>query len=189
MEYKTKKTGCWAINFLLAEDFDTKPFILNFENSDSILELFKESVEQFKKSTENSNLIIKKNLYDIIVKIRKEHSKRYLPNSKFLIIKPAIDNINSNFTENNLSIKELSQMCGISENYFRRIFHEKFGISPKEYIIKRRIEYAKALLESGQFSITDLAERCGYSEPCHFSREFTKRVGVSPIKYKSSLVS
>ena len=75
-------------------------------------------------------------------------------------------------------------MCNVSEAYFRRIFTEKYGISPKEYIINMRIDYAKQLLRSGQMSVSDTARACGYFEESHFSREFSKRVGVSPCEYK-----
>ena len=36
---------------------------------------------------------------------------------------------------------------------------------------------------SEQFSISEIAEMCGYAEPCHFSREFSKRIGTSPKGY------
>jgi AraC-like DNA-binding protein len=74
-------------------------------------------------------------------------------------------------------------MCGVSEVYFRKIFQDQFGVTPKEYLIRMRIEYAKSLLLSEQFTVSEIATLCGYSEPCHFSREFSKRVGVSPNQY------
>ena len=99
------------------------------------------------------------------------------------LIKPALDIMNSNYTQKELSVKNLSEVCGISVAYFRRIFTEKFGVSPKEYIINRRIDYAKKLLLSEQFSVSKVAKKCGYAEPCHFSREFSKRTGVELNKY------
>ena len=46
-----------------------------------------------------------------------------------------------------------------------------FGKNPKEYLIEKRMSYAKQLLSSGQFSVSEVAQLCGYFEPCHFSRE------------------
>lgn len=106
-----------------------------------------------------------------------------MPSEKEQMIQPAIDAINRDFTKNDLSVKALAEMCGISEAYFRRIFTDKFSVSPKEYIISLRIEYAKRLLQSAQFSVSEVAQLCGYFEPCHFSREFTKYTGVSPRTY------
>lgn len=178
--------GCYAINFDLMEDLGEKPFNISFRNSGSLLKLFKESVTAWKERPECFNAIIRKDIYDIISKIKHEQQRNYIPNATTKIISPAIDVMNKDFTRNNLSVKELATLCNISETYFRRLFLEKYSVSPKEYVIHLRIEYAKQLLLSGQFSVSEIAEMCGYGEPCHFTREFTKHTGVSPNTFKKS---
>ena len=176
--------GCYAINFDLLANDNVAPFTVKIENTETLLEHFKQSVALFSKASDHSDLGIRKNLYHILLLMKKELSKQYMPSKKQLLLKSALDVMNTDYAQNNLSVEKLSELCGISEVYFRRIFIEKFGISPKEYIINRRIEYAKKLLSSNQFSVQEVAEMCGYCEPCHFSREFKKRVGKSPVKYK-----
>ena len=178
-----KSSACWAINFDLLEEINEKPFVIHFKSNDTILENFKESVSVFKKQADDRDLVIRKNLYEIILKIQRESQKNYVPNRKKQQIEPAINYINRHLENPNLSVKRLSVLCGISENYLRRIFAAEFKTSPKEYIINRRIEYAKTLLKSGQFSVSKVGEMCGYTEPCHFSRDFSKRAGVSPKSY------
>lgn len=180
----TEGEGCWAINFDFLEEFNEYPFSVKFRNTEKILKVFEKSVYAFCKSDTHSNLTVIKNLYDIILLLKKEYEKSHMPSEKSLLIKPAVDIMNSNYFKNDLTIEKLSELCGISVAYFRRIFTEKFGISPKEYIINLRIDYAKKLLLSEQFSVSEIAEMCGYAEPCHFSREFSKRTGTPPIKYK-----
>ena len=80
-------------------------------------------------------------------------------------------------------VAALAELCGMSEVYFRKLFRSRFGVSPKEFTIQRRIEYAKQLLVSGEFTVAMVASMCGYAEPCHFSREFIKRVGCAPKDY------
>ena len=176
--------GCWAINFDLAEEPEVAPFSLKIQNRQQILSDFKASVDAFLKSGTHRDLAIRKNLYDILLLLKKEQEKTYTTGKKALLIKPALDFMGANYTKNDLSVEKLSRLCGISVAYFRRIFTEKYGISPKEYIMNKKMEYAKKLLASKQFSVGEVAELCGYSEPCHFSREFSKRTGTSPIKYK-----
>lgn len=183
----TEGEGCWAINFDLLDNINVEPFSVKLQNLEKVLSAFQKSVDAFSKANNHSNLTIIKNLYDIILLLKKEYEKNYIPSEKSLLIKPALDIMNSNYFKNNLSVEELSRICGISVAYFRRIFTEKFGISPKEYIINRRIDYAKKLLLSEQFSVSEVAEMCGYAEPCHFSREFSKRTGVSPNKYSAEM--
>ena len=178
--------GCWAINFDLASEINTKPFSTEIQNAEQLLDNYKKSVDAFCKSDGHSNLTIMKNLYNIILLFKKDIQKKYLPSEKMLLIKPALDIMNTNYAQNNLSVEELAKLCGISVAYFRRLFTEKFGVSPKEYIINRRIDYAKKLLLNEQFTVSEVAEMCGYFEPCHFSREFSKRTGISPVKYKNT---
>lgn len=175
--------GCWAINFDLLEDIDANPFNIKFRNPESILKTFKDATAAWKEKKNMCDAFIRKCIYDIIVQIDREQRHSYTPSKKRLLIKPAVDNINRNFTKNDLSIKDLAELCGISETYFRRIFMDTFSISPKEYIINLRIAYAKHLLETEEFSVTDVAQMCGYLEPCHFSREFKKHLGISPNEY------
>lgn len=179
--------GCWAINFDLSTEINEPPFAVTPKNANYILENFKESATAFQNRPSAWSHIVRKNLYDILAKLIKHTEKNYMPNKSFLLIKPAIAHINNNFTKNELSVSELAQLCGISEVYFRRIFLGIFSVSPKKYIINRKIEYAKLLLADNQFSISQVAEMCGYIEPCHFSREFTRICKTSPKNYKKSL--
>ena len=172
--------GCWAINFDLLDELDEKPFNVKFRNHEAVLKNFKDAIAAW---NEKEDLIIRKNVYDIIIKIKKELQRNYLPSGKDLLIKPAVDRLNRDFTKNDLSVNDLAELCGISNAYFRRIFMEKFSLSPKEYIISLRMERARHLLESGQFTVSKIALMCGYFEPCHFSREFKKYHDLSPAEY------
>ena len=122
-------------------------------------------------------------LYDGIYGAQMELQKQYVSGDQISLISPAVQKIERSFVENELTVSALAGLCGISEVYFRRLFLNVFGISPKEYIIQKRIEYAKDLLLSGDFSVSEIGRMCGYIEPCHFSREFSKRVGTPPNRY------
>ena len=81
------------------------------------------------------------------------------------------------------SLERAAEQSFMGEAYFRRLFKKEFGISPKQYVINRRIEYAKALIIAGYFSVGEIAEMCGYNDHKHFSSEFKRLVGVSPSGY------
>lgn len=177
-----ENTGCYAINFD-SDMIPDKPFTLPIKNTEQMIKLFRESELAWKKQTSFYKLQIVRNLYDIICKAEKEQSREYQPKAKELIIEPAVEILKTDFNRNDISVAGLADMCGITEAYFRRIFIGKFGMTPKEYIISKRINYAKKLLLSGDFTVTQIANMCGYSEPCHFSREFLRNTGVSPSKF------
>jgi AraC-like DNA-binding protein len=91
--------------------------------------------------------------------------------------------IGERFNDPALEISELASECGISEAYFRRLFDAVHARSPKAYITELRMEYAKKLILSGELSVSDVGAACGFTDPCYFSREFSKVVGVCPSKY------
>lgn len=175
--------GCWAINFDLLEDIIEAPFSLQFRNCEPIIKIFKDATAAWKEQSDIGDPAIRRAVYDLIVRIKKEQQRSYLPSEKELLIQPALDIIARDYTQSALSVKDLAAHCEISEAYFRRIFKERFSVSPKEYITSLRMEYAKKLLQSRQVSVSEAAQMCGYPEPCHFSREFSRYTGISPKAY------
>ena len=175
--------GCYAINF--DAELSDIPFSVSFRNTESLLHNFKAACDAWKSKSDHAKLITMRALYDSIYQMQREEQKQYMPGKNLALISPAIQQIDRSFAENDFRISRLAALCGISEVYFRRLFLNTFGVSPREYIIQKRIEYAKALLSSGNFSVTEIGRMCGYAEPCHFSREFSKRVGVSPSQYSN----
>jgi AraC-like DNA-binding protein len=135
------------------------------------------------QKTEGYKMRCKADLYNIISLLQVEYHSGYIPKSKFLIIEPAVNHINENYALDSLSIVKLAEMCDITPEYFRRIFRERFGTSPLHYINEMRLTRAKELLASGMYSVSEVAVLCGYTEACYFSREFKKRIGVSPKDY------
>lgn len=176
--------GCYAINF--DADICQKPFCIKFRNPDIIRKTFKDANKAWISNSPVSRISIIRDIYSIILQFQQEMQKRYTPTSQERLIIPAISKIEQDFIHSNLTVSELSQMCKISEAYFRRIFEAKYGMPPKEYIIQLKINYAKKLLESGEFTVAKIAELCGFSEACHFSREFKKKVGINPRDYKTA---
>ena len=175
-----KYGGCYAINF--EADIDDKPFLIKLKDRDSLLKNFRTAAESWKKQSPLWRAATMRAVYDAIYRVRRE-GEIYVPAETAGRIESAVELMDSEFTDKSLTVASLAKVCGVSAVYFRRIFADRFGVSPKEYIIRKRIEYAKQLLASEQFSVSEIAQMCGYAEPCHFTREFSRRVGVSPCRY------
>lgn len=181
------KNTCYAINF--SADLSDKPFVVSFRNPEPVEKLFKNAILVWKRQDAFCDVIIRKTLYEIILAASKEQQKKYTTVSTNALIAPALDMIRSEFTRNDISVSELAKLCNISEAYLRKIFLNKYGVSPKEYIINMRMTYAKQLLALGEFPVGTVAVMCGYAEPAHFSREFTRRVGVAPSNFNDEKIS
>ena len=178
--------GCYAINFQMQHDVAIAPSAWTLSNVDSVRNRYAQAVQAFKEGAYYAETIIRRLLYDLLYRIQQIEHRTYMPSVKERLLEPAISIIGQQFTDNNLTISHLAECCGISETYLRRLFCARFGIGPKEYIIERRLSYAMRLLESDQFSVGEVATMCGYAEPCHFSREFSRRYGISPKEYKNT---
>lgn len=73
-----------------------------------------------------------------------------------------------------------------NSNYLKKLLKKEVGISPQQYVINLRINYAKKLLmntTSKDFSISHIAYACGYEDPLYFSRVFKKQTGLSPKSF------
>lgn len=79
-----------------------------------------------------------------------------------------------------LPISLLSQMVRLSSSYFSRAFKVSFGCSPHSYILRRRIERAKLLMQSSDEPLVQVALGCGLSDQAHLSRIFRRYVGCTP---------
>ena len=95
----------------------------------------------------------------------------------------AKDYIEKNLSNANLTVKQIANHESVSEQFFRRKFKEKYGVSPKQYILNKRIERAKTLLDTGYYKINEVARLVGIEDCLYFSTLFKKIVGICPSNY------
>lgn len=178
--------GCYAVNFLMQEDITTPPCAWSISHVDMVRDRYAQAAQMFREGVPYADTAIRRLLYDVLYRIQRIDHRSYMPSAKDQLLEPALTAIGQGYTNSDLTVAHLAQLCGISVTYLRRLFCDRFGVGPKEYMIERRLSYAARLLESGQFSVGEVAGMCGYAEPCHFSREFSRRFGSSPNEYKNA---
>ena len=122
--------------------------------------------------------------YNLLSYLQFLENQSYMDKNKLGIISPAISYLRTHIYDCNLNVEMLYELCGVSGTYFRKLFQLKYGVSPQKYILKKRLSYAKSILDNGEFrSIAEVASTVGYSDPLYFSRAFKKKYGVSPSLY------
>ncbi|MEP6710775.1 MAG: AraC family transcriptional regulator [Ferruginibacter sp.] len=98
----------------------------------------------------------------------------------------AKDFIDSCYTED-ISLDDLAKMCWLNKSYFLRQFKKYFAITPGQYIILKRMQEAKQLLErKSKVSIVEICHQVGYSDLSSFSRLFKNYYRHSPEKYRNN---
>lgn len=85
----------------------------------------------------------------------------------------------------NLSSEQLAEMAGLSVSHFERRFRHAFETSPRQYLVRVRVEHAAKLLRETDQSISEIAQACGFYDHAHLSRSFRKIMHLSPSKYRS----
>lgn len=114
------------------------------------------------------------------------HESRYV-NTKNRISDPRIEHAKTYLENNplgNIKIKALSNKYGLSRKYFSKIFKELYHMSPKEYQIRLKIDYAIFLLKEKDLSVKQASIELNYPDPYTFSKQFKNITGVSPKEFK-----
>ncbi len=116
-------------------------------------------------------------------KIALTDSSKDIPNK----IAMAKELIESEFSDSLFSIERLAETIKVSPAYLRREFNRAYGLSPIKYLKDIRISNAKQLLLSGNISVSEIAELCGYTSVSYFIQDFHRLVGESPNQYRTRL--
>jgi AraC family transcriptional regulator len=91
----------------------------------------------------------------------------------------ATDYINDNLSQK-LTLAEIAEAAHMSPHHFARSFKKDTGLSPHRYVIRRRVERAKALLANTDLTVFEVARAVGFANHSHLSSHVRRLLGVSP---------
>jgi AraC family transcriptional regulator len=83
-----------------------------------------------------------------------------------------------------IPILDLARLLGLSASHFCRAFKCTFGVSPREYVLRRRIEVAQGLMLTTSEPLSSIAVSCGMCDQQHFTRSFHRIVGETPYRWR-----
>jgi len=162
------------------------PFVIPFEENNPVEALFLKAENEWQSRKTACRAACFSIAYNIITAAARTEEKFIHP-GKYEKIKNAITYLHEHYTEQDFRIEKLSEMCGINSTYFARLFADKFGLSPKEYVIELKMRRARELLSQEKYSVSEIGSLLGYSDVYHFSKSFKSSVGVPPTEWRSSL--
>ena len=91
--------------------------------------------------------------------------------------------IDHNYTKN-ISLSDLAAIMNISPMYFSNYFKRTFNISPKQYILNKRILESQRLLIESRMNVKEIALAVGFENENYFSEFFAKKVGTTALKFR-----
>jgi AraC family transcriptional regulator len=83
-----------------------------------------------------------------------------------------------------ITVRELARLLGLSASHFCRAFKCTFGVSPRDYVLRRRIEVAQGMMLTTREPLSSIAVRCGMCDQPHFTRSFHRIVGETPYAWR-----
>lgn len=93
--------------------------------------------------------------------------------------------LKENIANSDFMVTEYIVSLGYNPDYFRRLFKKYTSLSPSVYLNNLRMERAKELLFANPFfSISEIANLCGFKDSLYFSTSFKRYTGVTPSRYK-----
>ena len=105
------------------------------------------------------------------------------PTQAILRLADALGYLEENYNRP-LGLAELAARANLSKNQFIRVFRKAFGTTPIDYLVHRRLQKARELLENTSLSISQIAFDTGFTDSNYFSRRFRQETGKSPRDYR-----
>lgn len=180
-------------NFRILDNFKLSGIIESTQVPEEI-RLFLDAYERYKHHTPMSGLRLKGSLMNLIAKIIElyslgkyrgkfiHHASSQIQTINLQTLQPVFDFIHDHL-HHPLRNGELAKLAGLSEKYFIYYFREALGVTPGQYIYQLKMNRARDLLYSHQYSVQQIAEMLGYADPYSFSKAFKKHYKVSPSKF------
>lgn len=188
-----KNFECHALKFTVESDFEFEKYlkqmtgVTRLYRYDSLLDVFNQIYRAGIK-TEACPLFFDAKireltalLYDFSIK---GDSSIYINHTDRVV--KCMDFIRKNFNKK-ISLNDMAAAAGLSPSFLHKIFKQFMEMSPWEYLIVQRMNYAKHLLGDNSISIEKIAEKCGFEERAYFDRVFKKNIGITPAEFRKDV--
>jgi AraC family transcriptional regulator len=94
-------------------------------------------------------------------------------------LRPAVEYIDAHLSEN-LSLSDLAATVHLAPYYFSRLFRQAYGVSPYQYVIRRRVGKARHLLNNPRLTVAEVAVMVGFADHSHLIRHYKRLLGRTP---------
>ena len=172
------------INLIFDIDGERNPDVFTPKDAEKCENLFYRAWREQSFASLAAKMSVLYRIYDEIILSRKV---TYLPGSTRAKIDQAIA-LMSEDVSRDISISLLAERSDMSEVYFRKLFKSVTGISPAKFMIDKRVSRSKELLREEYISLSEIADRCGFSTLSYFCRVFKDSTGMTPGEFREGLI-
>lgn len=180
--------GIEGLALSIADDFSHQFCIVNFENRKEVLLFYLQNMlREIAAKTPGYELVCQNLMEILVINLTRQtnYSATLVPvNSKSGRLSVSVRHYIDMHYKENLNLDLLAQNTHVSKYYLVHAFTEEYHISPINYMIACRIEDAKKLLETTDYSQAVISRMLGFSSPSYFSQVFRKLEKKSPTEYR-----
>ena len=169
----------FSVHFTTFGEIETDSFCVPVKNPDEIITLLSR-LESIICSSDRGELELLSALYKLLGAVSETRQTEYF--RRDARISAAKSYIDEHFREEGC-LRAATAESGLSARRFGELFKGLFGATPNRYIVQRKIEYAKAMLETKSLSVVEVSEKCGFSDVSYFSKVFKEICGVPPSRW------
>ena len=171
-----------AVENLIFEDTPELGAPLHLETMQSLEPIFAEMTDEFINCKPHSNTMLGLLMHRVLIAIVRRVAVGNGQKMSGLVYR-VIDYIQENFASD-LSNEEIGKHFNYHPNYINRVIQKHTGQSLHQYVLSCRVSKALEMLQTSGLSVTEVAEKVGFSSIKHFSQTFKSIYGYSPIHFK-----
>lgn len=180
--------GIEGLELSIADDSGNQFCIVNFQNMKETFLLYLQNILREVAAKTPGHEIVCQNLMEILVVhlTRQTNYSATLTPIKSKISRLSVSvrrYIDAHYKEN-INLDMLAEISHVSKYHMVHAFTEEYGISPINYMISCRIEEARQLLKTTDYSQAVISRMLGFSSPSYFSQAFRKIEQKSPTEYR-----
>ncbi len=153
--------------------------------------LFQSILAYFSKDAQISENILKLKMEELILSILTQPGNNELKQYFYQLLqyrKSDIREIMNNNFSSPLSIDDFARLSARSLSTFRRDFKDAFNAPPGKWLVNKRLDYSKFLLETTDHSLIEIMEQSGFKNRSHFVKAFKQTFNTSPSRYRSKKI-
>ena len=167
-------------------EFLNLPLCVEVKNPKKAVSLFKNIIQTLEKQAPLSFILSKQymmNLLSYYLESCPEDSISFQENFQDAPINLAIAYVEEHLDQS-ISVKKMAEVAGYHPSHFAKLFQEKLNISPVQFLIQKKAEYAIEQLTTTTRPISEIAEALGFSSQFYFCNFFKKKTGMAPTAYR-----
>ncbi len=162
---------------------DALPTIYHSTTSEVYYRLFDRVFQEMISPSPVTPIVAKSCILQIIYQLYRDQRNSTRPCPHYSRLRKVLKFIDENL-DSDLNLQILAEHLSMSPFYFHKVFTAEMGTTPNKHITKQRIEKAKRLLASSDYSISEIALQCGFKSASYFGHVFKKSTGTSPSTFR-----